>query len=116
HEITGKVFGKVFSYEFRKVVALTMGFADGETANGQAVKGEFAQNGGALFSEIAMAAALNNTKQRLRRIASGPQRPFGPTMREIHGRPGFGLNSRGGNALIESHHDVAADRFLHLDA
>src|SRR5262244_2562111 len=31
HEITGKVFGKVFSYEFRKVVALTMGFADGET-------------------------------------------------------------------------------------
>src|ERR1043165_1146281 len=37
-------------------------------------------------------------------------------MREIHGRLCFSLSSGGGNALIESHHDVAADCLLHCDA
>ncbi len=93
-----------------------MCFAYGQAANGEAVEGELSHPCDALFSKLAMTGALDNAKQRLGRFASGPKRPFGPAMGEIHRRFGLIIGSRGLDTLIESHHHVAADRFLHFHA
>jgi hypothetical protein len=36
-------------------------------------------------------------------------------MRELHGRLGLPVRGSGWKALVEHHHDVAADRLLHRD-
>ena len=63
-----------------------------------------------------MAGALDDAEKSLGRIAAGAERAFGPAVGEVHGRLGLHVGRGRGDALVEHHHDVAADRLLHLDA
>src|SRR5258708_4522581 len=101
--------------ESGNLVTLSMSFAHGQTADSQTVEGKLAQKISTLFSEIVMAGSLNNPEQSLWRVASRLQGPPGPAVGELHRRLGLGVRRSGRNALIEHHHDIAADRLLHLD-
>ena len=93
-----------------------MGLTDRETSNRQTVEWKFAEICGTLFAQIVITTALHNSEYRLRRVAPGPQRTLGPPMGELHRVLGLGMRRGGSDAVVEHHHDVAADRLLHLDA
>ena len=60
--------------------------------------------------------ALHDPKDRLRRIAPRRQAARRPAMRDLDRGPGARFVRGRGDALIERHHDVAADRHLRFDA
>ena len=59
---------------------------------------------------------LHDAEQRLPRVATCHQAALRPAMGEVHGPLGDPMFHGGGDALIEDHHDVAADRTLCGDA
>ena len=116
HQVTRQVFGQLGGDDPGELVALGIGFTDREPADGEAVEGQVAQVLGAAQAEIAVAGALDDTEKSLGRFAAGAQGAFGPAVGQIHGRQGGGVLGGRGDALVEHHHDVAADRALHADA
>ena len=116
HEVAGQVFGQLGGDDAGELVALGVGFADGEAADGEAVEGEAAQVVGAAQAEVAVAGALHDAEEGLGRVFAGAQGALGPAVGEVHGGLGGGVVGGGGDALVEHHHDVAADGALHGDA
>lgn len=108
--------GELFGDERGEFVAFLVGFAHGEAADGKAVERVLAEEGGALFAQVAVAGTLNNAEEGLRGVAARGQRAHGPTVCQFHGGAGLGVGRGGGDALVEYHHDVAADGALHGDA
>ena len=60
HQITRPMGRQMLDDQFGEIVTLGMIFADRETADGQAVEGQIAQECGARFSQLMMAGTLND--------------------------------------------------------
>src|SRR5690606_36671614 len=89
HEVTREPGREMVGHEAGELITLGMRLADREAANCQAVEGEFSEERGALFAQVVVAGALDDSEERLRRITAGAQRPFRPPMGEVH--RGLGL-------------------------
>ena len=116
HEIARLVLRQKLRGEFAHVLALALALADREPADGESVEWHFAQASRAFPPQFLEERALHDPEHRLRRIAARRQTPRRPAMRDIERGPRRRFIRGRGDALIERHHDVAADRLLRLDA
>ena len=116
HQVARQQAGQLGGHGAGELVALGGRLADRETADGHAVERQAAEEVRALPAEVMVTRALHDAEQRLRRVAPGLQGPLRPAVRERHGRGRLGVRRGGRDALVERHHDVAADRLLHREA
>ncbi len=116
HEVSRAVFWKKLRGELADVFALGFALSYCESADGVAVKGHLAELLHALTSEVWEESALSDAKQRLRRVAAGLEASGCPPVGDAEGIEGGFLIGCRWNALVEHHHDVAADVFLRIDA
>ena len=115
HEVAGAVGGEEGGGEGAGVFAFGFGFADGEAADGEAVEGEGGEAGGAFVAEVVVEGALNDGEEGLGGVAAGGEAAFGPALGDGEGGAGGAAVGGGGDALVEDHHDVAADAALGED-
>ena len=116
HEVAGFVLRQERCREFTGVLALAFAFAHGKTANRVAVERHRTQRLGAFFPEGQMQRALDDGEHGLVGIPTRGEAASGPAVGEFHRGAGGGFIDRGGNTLVEDHHDVAADGHLRFDA
>ena len=116
HEVAGFVAGEEFGSVGAGVFAFGFGFADGEAAEGEAVEGEVGEPVGALAAELWADGSLDDAEEGGGRVAAGGEAADGPALGEFDGGTGGGFVGGGGDALVERHHDVAADGELGFDA
>ena len=60
--------------------------------------------------------ALHDREHRLRGLATGLEAPHRPALGDLECTAGGGFIGRGGDALVEHHHDIATDGHLRADA
>ncbi len=116
HEVARFVRGQQLGGEGADIFPFAFAFAHGQTADGVAVEGHLAEGGGAFAAKLGEERALHDAKKGLGRIAAGGEAAGGPAVGHLERLPRGRLVRGGGNALVERHHDVAADGFLGLDA
>jgi hypothetical protein len=90
--------------------------AHGQSADGEAVEVDLHQPLRALAPQMRIQGALHDAKHRLRRVLARRKTAHGPALRDLQGRACRLLISGGRDALIQHHHDVAADGALRLNA
>ena len=116
HQVTRLVVRHQPGREIAHCFPLVLGLADSQAADGKSVKGQFAQALGAFPAQFLEQSALHDGKERLGGIVAGIQTAKRPAMCDAHrGARGRFVGGRR-HALVEHHHDVAADRPLHFDA
>ena len=116
HQIARPVVRQKLRGEFAHVLALALALADREPADGEPIERHFAQDRRAFAPQLREERALHDAEQRLRRISARREASRRPAMRDLERRSRRRFIRRRGDALVEHHHDVAADRLLRLDA
>ena len=116
HEVAGFVLRQERCREFTGVLALAFALTHGKTAYRVAVERHRAQRLGAFFPEVQMQRTLDDGEHGLSGISPRGEAASGPAVGELHRGAGSGFIDRGGNALVEDHHDIAADGDLRFDA
>jgi hypothetical protein len=74
------------------------------------------KSGGAFLSQLRIQRALHDGEERLRRVFACREAAGGPALRDLQGLPRRFFIGGARDALVEHHHDVAADAALRLDA
>ena len=116
HEVARAIKREKLCGEFAGVLAFAAALADGEAADGESIEWHLREPRRALSPQVRKQRALHDRKYRLRRIAARRETACGPALCDLQrGACGVFIRSRG-DALVERHHDVAADRALGLDA
>lgn len=115
HQVARLIFRHQRRRQLAEIFALRFRFTDRESADRITVEVHRAQRLGARAPKIFVASALNDSEQRLFGRARG-ERALRPPMRQMHRARGHGVRDGRRDALIEHHHDVAADGCLDRDA
>ena len=97
------------------VFALALAFAHGEAADGETVEGQLNQAVRTLFAEVGVEGALDDCEHGLGRITTRLEAPDRPAMGDLERFLGGGPVGGRGDALVEHHHDIAADGDLRRD-
>jgi len=102
--------------QFGEILPLVLRFADGKTPDRKSIERHRGQRFRAFSAKVSEAGALDDAEEGLRGVPSRIEAALRPAMGEFHrpARGSFVGNRR--NALIEHHHDVAADRALDANA
>ena len=116
HQIARTILRQQFGDDGGAVLALACPLAHGQAADRETIERHLRDRPCALRAQIRIACPLHDAEQGLRRIAARIQAALGPAVRQMHGLLGdTALNGRR-HALIENHHDVAADGSLRGNA
>ena len=116
HEVAGPVPGHQLGGLLAHVLPLVAPLAHRQAADGQAVEGHGRQALDALAAQVREERALHDAEQRLGRVAPRVEAARRPAVREVQGGARRGAVGDRAHALVEHHHDVAADGHLRLDA
>ena len=116
HQISRPILRQQFGHRGSTVLSLSAAFTDREAADGVAVEGQFRDDTGAFDAQIRIARPLYDTEQSLTGIAACRQAAHRPAVGQFHRVARHTVLDCGGDALIEYHHDVRADRLLRVDA
>ncbi len=123
HGIPGFVFGQKWHRIFDGAEHFFLGFADGDAADGIAVKIQFDEFPGRLLAEVGVDGSLNDAKvvlsarARFRFVFHDPIfAALGPAGGEAEGFRGVFLIAGVGRALVEEHRDVGSKGSLDFHA
>ena len=116
HEVARLVVREHRRGDLTGVFALGLAFADREAADGETVEGQLGQAVGADLAEVGVEGALDDREHGLGRITAGLEAADGPAVGDLERFLGRGLVRRRRDALVEHHHDIAADGDLRTDA
>ena len=115
HEVSGTVFRQERGRERADIFTLIFFFSHGKPSDGESIKRHFDQSTRAFASEVWIERTLDNGEERLWRVLPRRETPRCPAPGDLKSRACRFLICRRGDALVQHHHDVTADRALRLD-
>ena len=116
HEVAREIFGHLVDEFLTHVVHFGRGFADGETADRQALEWHFDEGFEVTQAHVEFETALDDAEEPLMGGTFASRASFGP--RDAAFDAGFDavMCGREGDAIVEHHGDVAADSSLNFHA
>ena len=119
HQVARPIFGQLRRGVVEHGVALGLGLAHREAADGIAVEADLAQAFGRTAAQVVVHAALDDAEQRRVVALVGDLRTRRPAQRQLHRPLDHALVDRLSvhghrRAFVKDHHDVAAQHFLDM--